>query len=70
MYVVLGGLGNMTGTIIATVVLVLLPELLRSMQDYRMLIYAIVLILIMLLTNNEQVKTWLLKLRMRRKSHG
>ena len=35
-----------------------------------MLIYAIVLILIMLLTNNEQVKTWLLKLRMRRKSHG
>lgn len=69
-YVVLGGLGNMTGTIIATVVLVLLPELLRSMQDYRMLIYAIVLILIMLLTNNEQVKTWLLKLRMRRKSHG
>ncbi|MCR5675454.1 MAG: branched-chain amino acid ABC transporter permease [Lachnospiraceae bacterium] len=57
-YVVLGGLGNMTGTIIATIVLVLLPELLRSMQDYRMLIYAIVLILIMLLTNNETVRTW------------
>ena len=56
-YVVLGGLGNMTGTIIATVILVLLPELLRSMQDYRMLIYAVVLIVIMLLTNNEAVIT-------------
>lgn len=56
-YVVLGGLGNMTGTIISTVILVLLPELLRSMQDYRMLIYAVVLIVIMLLTNNETVKT-------------
>ena len=56
-YVVLGGLGNMTGTIISTVVLVLLPELLRSLQDYRMLIYAIVLIVIMLLTNNEWVRT-------------
>lgn len=64
-YVVLGGLGNMNGTMIATVVLVLLPELLRSMQDYRMLIYAIVLILIMLLTNNEKVKTLIQKLRIR-----
>lgn len=55
-YVVLGGLGNMTGTIISTVVLVMLPELLRSLNDYRMLIYAIVLILIMLITNNEWLK--------------
>ena len=56
-YVVLGGLGNMTGTIISTVVLILLPELLRSLQDYRMLIYAVVLILIMLVTNNEWLMT-------------
>ena len=56
-YVVLGGLGNMTGTIISTVVLILLPELLRSLQDYRMLIYAVVLILIMLVTNNDWLKT-------------
>lgn len=55
-FVVLGGLGNMTGTIISTVVLMLLPELLRSLQDYRMLIYAVVLILIMLITNNEWLK--------------
>ena len=56
-YVVLGGLGNMTGTIISTVVLILLPELLRSLQDYRMLIYAVVLIVIMLVTNNEWLMT-------------
>ena len=55
-YVVLGGLGNMNGTLISTVVLFLLPELLRSLQTYRMLIYAIVLILIMLITNNEFLK--------------
>ncbi len=62
-YVVLGGLGNMNGTMIATVVLVLLPELLRSLQDYRMLIYAVVLIVIMLITNNEHLKTWFKSIR-------
>lgn len=51
-YVVFGGLGNVTGTIIATSILYVLPELLRSVQDYRMLIYSIVLIAIMLITNN------------------
>lgn len=55
-YVVLGGLGNMTGTVTATVILVLLPELLRSLQDYRMLIYAVILISIMLISNNENMK--------------
>ena len=40
-----------------TSILILLPELLRSLQDYRMLIYAVVLILIMLVTNNEQLKS-------------
>ena len=56
-YVVLGGLGNFNGTLISTVVLFLLPQLLRSLQDYRMLIYAVILILIMLITNNENLKT-------------
>lgn len=55
-YVVLGGLGNMTGTIIATMILYVLPELLRGLQDYRMLIYSIILILIMLITNNQNLK--------------
>ncbi len=47
-FVVLGGIGNMRGSIIAAVILTLLPELLRGLSDYRMLIYAIVLILMML----------------------
>ena len=62
-YVVLGGLGNMTGTIIATTLLVMLPELLRSLQGYRMLIYAIILILIMILTNNIRIRTFLTRLK-------
>jgi len=53
-FVVLGGLGKMWGSIIAAAALTVLPELLRQFKDYRMLIYAIVLILVMLLTNNRQ----------------
>ena len=47
-FVVLGGIGNIRGSIISAVILTLLPELLRGMNDYRMLIYSIVLIAIML----------------------
>ena len=61
-YVVLGGLGNIWGSIIAAAVLYVLPEALRSFSDYRMLAYAIVLILVMLATNNSQVKTLLGKI--------
>ncbi|MBR4719817.1 MAG: branched-chain amino acid ABC transporter permease [Lachnospiraceae bacterium] len=53
-FVVLGGIGNLRGSIIAAAVLTVLPELLREFQDYRMLAYAIVLILVMLITNNEK----------------
>ncbi len=56
-YVVLGGLGNMWGSIIAAAVLYFLPEALRQFADFRMLVYAIVLILVMLATNSEQLKT-------------
>ncbi|MBQ9393587.1 MAG: branched-chain amino acid ABC transporter permease, partial [Oscillospiraceae bacterium] len=55
-FVVLGGLGNLFGSIIAATVLYILPEALRQFADYRMLIYAIVLILVMLATNNPKVK--------------
>lgn len=55
-FVVLGGMGNIPGTIIATALLYMLPELLRQFADYRMLIYAIVLIVVMLATNSEKVK--------------
>lgn len=47
-FVVLGGIGNMRGSIIAAVILTLLPELLRGLSNYRMLIYSIILIVMML----------------------
>jgi branched-chain amino acid transport system permease protein len=47
-FVVLGGMGSMTGSIIAAYVLTLLQEFLRFLQDYRMLIYPLLLILVML----------------------
>ncbi len=54
-FVVLGGIGNIRGSVIAAALLTILPELLRAFSDYRMLVYAIVLILVMLLTNNPQL---------------
>lgn len=55
-FVVLGGMGNIRGGIIAAALLTILPEKLRFIGDYRMLIYAIVLIAVMLFSNNEQVR--------------
>ncbi len=66
-YVVLGGLGNIWGTIIATVVLYVLPEALREFADLRMLVYAIVLIAVMLATNSPIVKNVLGKILPKRK---
>lgn len=48
-FVVLGGIGNIRGSVIAAVLLTLLPELLRGLNNYRMLIYAIVLIVMMII---------------------
>ena len=69
-YVVLGGLGNIWGSIIAAAVLYILPEALRAFSSYRMLIYAIVLTLVMLATNNDQLKLLLKKLIPVRKKGG
>ncbi len=55
-FVVLGGMGNIRGSIIAAAILYVLPELLRAVNDYRMLFYAIVLIVVMLVTNNPTLK--------------
>lgn len=56
-YVVLGGLGSIRGSVIATVILYLLPELLRGLSNYRMLMYAVVLILAMLFNSAPQFVT-------------
>ena len=53
-FVVLGGLGNIRGSMIAAVVLTMLPELLRSLNDYRMLIYAVVLIVMMIFNSSPK----------------
>jgi branched-chain amino acid transport system permease protein len=47
-FVVLGGIGNIRGSIIAAITLTLLPELLRGLNTYRMLIYALILIFMMI----------------------
>ena len=57
-FVVLGGLGNMWGSIIAAAALTILPEALRQFSEFRMLVYAIVLILVMLATNNPQLRAF------------
>ena len=51
--VVLGGMGNLPGSIIAALVLTILPSLLMSFSQYRMLVYAIVLIAAMLLKHSD-----------------
>jgi branched-chain amino acid transport system permease protein len=66
-FVVLGGLGNILGTIIATTILYVLPEMLRAFSDYRMLVYAIVLIVVMIATNNKKVRQFIGGLLVRKK---
>ncbi len=46
--VVLGGMGSFTGAILAATVLTILPELLRSFSEYRMIVYSLLLIVIMI----------------------
>ena len=55
-FVVLGGIGNIWGGMIAAALLTVLPEALRGFADYRMLTYAIVLILVMICTYNPAIK--------------
>lgn len=66
-FVVLGGIGNIWGGMIAAAILTILPEALRGFSDYRMLAYAIVLILVMIFTNNEKIKS---KLSLKKKKGG
>lgn len=46
--VVLGGMGSITGSVVAAILLTLLPEALREFSTYRLLIYAVLLIVMML----------------------
>ncbi len=63
--VVLGGMGSITGSIVSAIVITLLPEVLRGLDDYRLLIYAVVLIAMMLLNNNAKFNEFKEKLKMK-----
>ncbi len=65
--VVLGGMGSISGAAIAAIVLTLLSELLRSVQDYRLIAYSLLLILVMILRPNGLLGTRELWHRRRRK---
>ncbi|MBQ7128862.1 MAG: branched-chain amino acid ABC transporter permease [Clostridia bacterium] len=67
-FVVLGGIGNIRGSIIAATVLYLLPEVLRGLSDYRMLFYAIILIVMMVFGNNPTIKGYREKVSLSTKS--
>ena len=54
--VVLGGMGSITGSVISAVVITVLPELLRGADDFRMLIYAVVLIIMMILNTSPKAR--------------
>ncbi len=55
-FVVLGGMGNIGGSVISATLLYILPEMLRELYDFRMIMYAIVLIIVMLFTWSPKVK--------------
>lgn len=57
-FVVLGGMGNIAGSIISAIILTVLPEFLRGADNLRMLLYAIVLILMMIF-NNSKLKAYI-----------
>lgn len=46
--VILGGMGHTVGVVLAAILLTLLPELLRPIAEYRMIIYSLVLIILMM----------------------
>jgi len=72
-FVVLGGQGNMWGSILAATFLTVLPETkaMRGLADYRMLVYAVVLILVMLATNNPAMQDFInTRFRRKKKKEG
>ena len=64
--VVFGGMGSVRGSIIARVVITFLPEAMRGFADYRMIVYAVALIMLMLFGNNPKINRFKAKLFNRR----
>lgn len=53
--VVLGGMGSILGSVISAIVITILPEILRGLDDYRMLIYSLVLIIMMIINSSPSL---------------
>ena len=64
-FVVLGGMGNIMGSVISATVLYVLPEAMRELEDYRMILYAVVLILVMLFTWSPKAKEFVSVMKVR-----
>lgn len=56
--VVFGGMGSMTGSVLAAIGLTLLPEVLRAFADYRMLAYSVALVLVMIFRPQGIFGSW------------
>lgn len=72
--VVLGGMGNLTGSILAAIIITILPRMLMGFADWNMIIYSILLIAMMLfkpggLLGKREFSLYKL-LAGRKKSHG
>ena len=68
--VVLGGLGSVSGSVLAAIVLTLLPEVLRPVQQYRMVIYSLMLIVLMVTRPQGLLGSRELRLPWRRRPGG
>lgn len=64
-FVVLGGLGNIRGSLISAAALTVLPELLREFDSYWKLIYSVILIGVMLVRNNSRAKSYFAELKLK-----
>ncbi len=64
-FVVLGGLGNIRGSLISAAAMTILPVVLLEFNSYWKLIYALLLIGVMLVSNNAKLKTMLGQVKMR-----
>lgn len=56
--VVFGGMGSITGSIVSAIGLTILPELLRAFADYRMLVYSVALVLVMIFRPQGIFGSW------------
>lgn len=71
--VVLGGMGSIPGTILGTIILTIAPEMLRIVQDYRLLFYGALLVILMIFRPNGllgDVRLYDIKKRLVRKEVG